>query len=160
MKWFKNALLFSVLALVMGSCTKKPKNDSPEGALQQYVGAAFSVSSVSDKAKLVALSTGDARMFLEKMSDEDFRKRFIDSKLSLVSFQAKDQRKEDGGDVSLVYELTYKGSDAASQSIYTNKKIAYITQAEGEWKIKATKDVKSFVERKEDLVITPETVGK
>jgi hypothetical protein len=56
-----------------------------------------------------------------------------------------------------VYELSYKEGQPANATVHTNKKIAYLTRDGAVWKIKATKNMKSFIERKEDLVITPET---
>lgn len=159
------------LALLANGCTKGPKADTPEGALEKYVTAAFDAKSLGDREKLKELSTGDALVFLERMSDDDFKKHFIDSKLRFVSMKAKDRRVEVSGDVSLVYELEYKEGDIATPTIHTNKKIAYLTHdnEKNEWKIKATKNLKSFIERKDDLVVpplselppeTPETTNK
>jgi hypothetical protein len=146
----------SVAAVLVG-CTKGPKADTPEGALEKYVTAAFDAKSIGDRQKLIELSTGDALVYIERMSDDEFKKHFIDSKLRFVSMKAKDRRVENTGDVSLVYELEYKEGDPASTTVHTNKKIAYLTQdkEKNEWKIKATKNLKSFVERKDDLVVPP-----
>lgn len=155
-------ILFLVPVLIFSACTKAPKMDSPEGALQSYVVTAFEAKSPEDKKKLMALSTGEALFYLESMSDENFKKQFVDSKLKFVSLKAKDRREETSGDVSLVYELSFREGDASSPTVHTNKKIAYLThdKEKGEWKIKATKNLKSFVERKEDLVVTPETTDQ
>jgi hypothetical protein len=158
MKWFKLVAAATMIAFLVG-CTKEMKADTPEGALQKYVTAAFSARSTDDRQKLVNLSTGEALAFIQSMSDETFKKHFIDSNFDFVSLKAKDLRQENSGDVSLVYELTYREGKGESKVEHTNKKIAYLTldAAAGEWKIKATKNLKSFVERKEDLVVTPET---
>ncbi len=161
MKWCKNFLV--VLALfTFVACTKTPKADTPEGALEKYVTYAFAVKSPEDKKKLMELSTDDALYFLENMSDEDFRRQFIDSDLKFVSMKAKDKREENTGDVSLVYELNYRQGKDVNQIVHTNKKIAYLTknQESGEWKIKSTKNLKSFLEVKDVLVVTPETTDK
>lgn len=157
MKWLKGvAGCLAVLAAV--GCTKSgPKADTPEGALHSYVVTAFEARSVADKQKLLGLSTGEAKAYLEQMGEADFKRQFLDSKLQFVSMKARDLRQETGGDVSLVYDLNYKDTRDGSTTVHTNKKIAYLTQAEpGHWKIKGTKNVKTFVERKEDLVITPD----
>lgn len=149
------------LVLLLAACTKAPKTDTPEGALNAYVNAAFAVKGPGDRQKLIDLSTGDARGFLERMTDEDFRKQFIDSNLRFVSVDTKDMREENSGDVSLVYELSYREGSNTSPTVHTNKKIAYLTKdAEGHWRIRATKNVKSFVEMKEELVVTPETTER
>lgn len=151
------SLLALALALVVSGCTKPPKTDTPEGALGAYVTTAFAVKRPADRQKLMDLSDGEARSFLESMSEEDFRRQFIDSNLVFVSMQTKDLREENSGDVSLVYELSYREGKAAAPTVHTNKKIAYLTKtADGHWRIRATKNVKSFVEMKEDLVVTPE----
>jgi hypothetical protein len=155
----RNIFLAMGLLAFIGGCTKAPKADTPEGALQKYVTTAFAVKSVDDKQKLMDLSTGDALAYLQSMGEEAFKKQFVDTKLQFVSMQAKDVRQDVTGDVSLVYELTYKEGKGNEMVLNTNKKIAYLTRdaGTGEWKIKATKNLKSFVERKEDLVVTPET---
>lgn len=158
MNW-RNVVVVMVSAGMVAACTKStPKADTPEGALHSYVVAAFEARQLGDKKKLMELSTGDARGYLERMSDEDFRKQFVDAKLQFVSMKARDLRQEVSGDTSLVYELSYKDARGGSPTVHTNKKIAYLTKDEaGHWRIKATKNVKTFVERKEDLLITPET---
>lgn len=154
-------LMVAALALTVVSCTNKmPTADTPEGALHKYVTLAFTAKSPSARKELMALSTGDALGYLERMSDEDFRKQFVDANLKFMSMKAKDMRQEVSGDVSLVYELTYKDGRPESPTVHTNKKIAYLTRDQSGWKIKATKNMKTFVERKEDLLITPETTDQ
>jgi hypothetical protein len=158
---FNKFLVYAGVAILV-ACTKAPKPETPEGALQQYVTMAFNAKNPEDRKKLVDLSTGDALYFIQNMTDEEFKKHFIDSNLQFVSMKAKDLRQETSGDVSMVYELNYKEGKVGTQTIHTNKKIAYLTfdKEAKAWKIKATKNMKSFIERKEDLVITPETTDK
>lgn len=148
----------AVLVLVVG-CTKTQKSDTPERALENYVSAAFSAKSPADRQKMVSLSAGDALQFIQSMDDKTFQKHFIDSQLQMVNMKTKDLRQEVSGDVSLVYELSYREGKDPTRVVHTNKKIAYLThdKTTGEWKIKATKNLKSFVERKEDLVVPPNT---
>lgn len=158
-----NKIIFLLGISIFVGCTKAPpRPETPEGALQQYVTAAFNAKNVEDRKKLMDLSTGDALYFIQNMSDEDFKRHFIDSNLQFVNMKARDLRQETTGDVSLVYELSYREGKTGSQTVHTNKKIAYLTHDKeaNTWKIKATKNMKSFVERKEDLVITPETTDK
>lgn len=149
---------FLIMATLLTGCHRKPVlPNTPEGTLEKYIAAAFEVRGPADRKQLLDLSTGEAYTFLEKMSDENFKTQFVDSKLKFVSVKAKDLREETGGDVSLVYELVYQDSAGAAPTTHTNKKIAYLSRAEnGDWKIKATKNIKTFLEKKEDLVITPE----
>jgi len=158
-----NFLILFLAVAFASSCTKSQKADTPERALEKYVSTAFKVRSVEDRQKLMALSAGDALTFLRGMDDETFRRHFIDAKLEMVSMKTKDLRQEISGDVSLVYKLSYRES-GAGKALHTNKKIAYLThdQEQGEWRIKATKNMKSFIEMKDDLVVppnTPETTG-
>jgi hypothetical protein len=153
-------LFVAGLSLLAVSCTQAPKADTPEGALHSYVTAAFDAKGPSDKKRLVDLSTGDAKGYLERMSDEDFKKQFVDTKLRFLSLKAKDKRTENNGDVSLVYELNYRDGLDPTRASYMNKKIAYLTKEGAMWKIKSTKNMKSFIERKEDLVVTPESTGE
>jgi hypothetical protein len=146
------------VTLIGQSCTRGPKADTPEGAVAKYVNTVFSADSVDDKAALRELSTGEALAYLDALSDEDFKKTFIDSKMEFVSMKTKDVRRENTGDVSLVYELSFReGGKEEGRVVHTNKKIAYLTQdpESKEWKIKASKNLKSFYERKDDLEVPP-----
>ena len=159
MKWFNGALL--ILAMALLGCTKGGGNaSSPEGALDQYVHIAFGVTDVKDSQKMLALSTGEAREWLASMSEDAFKAQFMKNHMQLVNFTTKDKVSESDGDVSLVYELSFKdGSaegDPTHRAVYSLKKIAYLTRKdEGTWKIKATKNVKTFIERKDDLQVSP-----
>lgn len=154
----RNLFLLLVALVYIVGCTKVPKANTPEAALDRYVAAAFSAKKVEDKKKLIEMTTGDALAHLQKMKDEDFKKQFIDANLRLVSVKAKDIREDNEGGVSLVYELSFSDGAAGNSAIHTNKKVAYLSKIEnGEWRIRATQNVKSFIEKKEDLVITPET---
>ena len=161
--WAQLAVVMALFALP--ACTKSNQAASPETALNAYVHAAFAAKSVSDSQKLLDLSTGEAKEWLSSMSEDAFKKQFVDNKMVFQSLHTKDLRQEKNGDVSLVYELAFKDGSPdgkpTSSAVYTNKKIAYLTKEGDAWKIKATKNVKSFVERKDALeILTPETTDK
>lgn len=159
MKWLNGALVISLLAFL--GCTKGGGNAStPEGALGQYVHIAFGVNDVKDAQKMLALSTGEAKEWLSSMSEEAFKAQFMKNHMQLVNFTTKDKVNEADGDVSLVYELSFKDGSSdgnpTNRAVYSLKKIAYLTKKdEGTWKIKATKNVKTFIERKDDLQVSP-----
>jgi hypothetical protein len=97
-------------------------------------------------------------------AQEAFEKQFLKNNMKLVSFTSKDKVRDESGDVSLVYELSFKdgneSGDPTKRAVYSLKKIAYLTNKDGgTWKIKATKNVKTFIERKDDLQITPSPPG-
>jgi hypothetical protein len=180
MRWLKATAQVSAVAslLALAACTKSgPKADSPEAALEAYVHTAFNAKSVDDGKKLLELSTGEAQEWLSSLSQEAFKKQFVDNHMVLESLKTKDKVQEQNGDVSLVYELAFKDGrgpeplttdDKAakmtpSPAVYTVKKIAYLTKDKesNTWKIRATKNIKSFVERKDALeILTPETTDK
>lgn len=164
MKWLNSAAhVIPVAALVFfGACTKEPAPTSPEMALERYVKIAFDAKSVDAKASLLALSDGEAKVWLESMTPEVFKKQFVDNNMQLISMKTRDKREEKDGDVSLVYELEFRDGKAPNAAAYSNKKIAFLKKGEqGDWKITATKNIKTFIERKEALeVLTPETTDK
>ena len=154
----RNGFCLLALCALISSCTRAPKANTPEAVLDQYVSSAFNAKSVEDKKKLQDLTTGDALAHLEKMKDEDFKKQFLEANMRLVSLKVKDIRQDNEGGVSMVYELSFQDGKSDSAYVHTNKKVAYLNKLEnGDWKIRATQNVKSFIEKKEDLVITPET---
>ena len=164
MKW-RNILAAVLLCTMIGvtACDRKATQpNTPEGTLEKYVAAAFEVRKVEDRQKLLDLSTGDAKSHLENMNADDFKRNFLDSKLRFISMKTKDLRQEKDGDVSLVYELSFQdGSGTPAPTTHTNRKIAYLTRDEaGNWKIKSTKNIKTVIEKKEDLVITPEAAAQ
>jgi hypothetical protein len=158
--WHKNFLFIGLLAVSLGfvGCTKNQTANTPEAALDQYVSAAFSAKNLDDKSKLLNMATGDALAHLQKMKDDEFKKQFLDANLKLVSLKVKDIREDNEGGVSMVYELSFQDGKSGAAVVHTNKKVAYLTKIDGgQWKIRATQNVKSYIEKKEDLVITPET---
>lgn len=157
MKWRNR--LFGFLILALCGCTKHVAlPTTPQGALENYVRTAFNARTADDRNALLELSTGDAKAWLESMSAEDFKKQFVDNSMVFGSIKTQDLRTEKSGDTSLVYELSFRDGKTPNAAAYTNKKIAYLTRDDkGNWKVKATKNIKSFVERKDPLeVLAPE----
>jgi hypothetical protein len=162
MKLLKSLGHISILASLCGllACTQgAPEANSPEAALHSYVKIAFNAKSLDDAHKLLDLSTGEAKEWLASMTEETFKKQFLDNKMVLENLTTKDLRQEKDGDVSLVYEIAFKDGNPDGKptgpSEFTNKKIAYLTKEGNIWKIRATKNVKTFIERKDALEIPP-----
>jgi hypothetical protein len=168
-------LLNALVALGLlgfAACTKDlPAPTSPEAALERYVKTAFSAKSVEAKEALLELSEGDAKMWLESLSDDEFKKQFVENQMQFVGLRTRDKIQDKTGDVSLVYELEFKDGRGPkpldqsnpqvvtpSSAAYSTKKIAYLTNTDKGWKVKATKNVKTFIERKEDLAVPPLSV--
>ena len=164
MRWLRMAVQAMAALCLAQACTKSPgRPETPEGTLEAYVKTAFSVSSLEVSRKLLDLSTGEARDWLESMSKETFEQQFMRNKMVLQSFTTKDLRQEKNGDVSLVYEIAFKDGShdgkPTNEAVYTNKKIAYLHKDGEQWKIKATKNVKTYIERKDALEIPPNPPG-
>jgi len=158
MKWFSKAAhgLLVVSLITFGACTKDSAPSSPEAALERYVNIAFAAKSIEAKKELLALSDGDAKVWLESMADDVFKKQFIENHMEFVSLKSGDKRVQADGDVSLVYELAFKDGKTPNAAAYTNKKIAYLKKGEaGDWKISATKNIKTFIERKDAVEVPP-----
>lgn len=168
----RNALATMAL-LGFAACTKDmPAPTSPEATLERYVKLAFSAKDKDAKKGLLDLTDGDARMWLESLSEEDFHKQFVENQMQFLGLKTRDKREDKNGDVSLVYELEFKDGKGPkaldpnnpqtvtpSPAVYSTKKIAFLTKTkEGEWRVKATKNVKTFIERKDDFVVPPLSV--
>jgi hypothetical protein len=149
-KWM--SIVICCVALV--ACTKKTPN-SPTGVLEEYIRIAMNAKSVADKDKMMEHTMGPALDDLQNMTAEKFEEQFIKSNLKFTSFTTKDLREENSGDVSVVYELNYQQSVVTGDSTeMSNKKIAFLGKNEnGVWKIKETKNVKSFVDKKDALEV-------
>jgi hypothetical protein len=145
--------MFVFTLCLFSGCTKN-SNDTPEKVLDSYIQIGLNAQKDSDREKMLSLTTGEAKEELEKMSPVEFKSVFLDKKLKFIGYKTKDLRQENSGEISLIYELSYEEKDAAGAAIVTNRKIAYFSKADnGEWKIKATKNVRSVVERKEALEV-------
>jgi hypothetical protein len=158
MKWLNKAAHagITLVLFAFGACTKEAAPTSPEAALERYVKTAFGAKSVDAKKSLLDLSEGDAKAWLESMTDEVFKKQFVENNMQFVSLKSSDKRVEKDGDVSLVYELAFKDGKTPNAAEYTNKKIAYLKKTEGgEWKVSATKNIKTFIEKKDALEVPP-----
>jgi hypothetical protein len=155
MKLRNFAVVLGLLALA--ACTRKPQGTTPEGALEDYVKTAFSARSTDDLKHMIDLSTGEAKEWLDSMTKETFEQQFVKNKMVLQSFTTKDKSQEKDGDVNLVYEIAFKdGSpdgNPTGPAVFTNKKIAYLHKDGNQWKVRATKNVKSVIERKDPLEI-------
>jgi hypothetical protein len=149
--WIKLAAMFS-LGLIFLSCTRSLSDRTPEGALDSYVKTAFSVKKSADREKLLELSIGEAREQLQGMSEEDFMARFGNGSIRLIDLKMKDKRSEKDGGVSLVYELSYEDGNGGKGPV-THKKIAYLQQQDGGWRIRGTKNIKEYVEQNAPMVI-------
>lgn len=149
-------LMIGLLPMVSG-CTRQGAT-TPEQTLEQYIRIGLDAKGPGDKAKLLELTIGEAHEELGKMKDKEFNDIFVEKKLRYLGYKARDLRQENSGEVSLIYELSYEEQDAAGAAIVTNRKIAYLAKDdEGRWKIKGTKNVKSFVERKDALEVLGES---
>ncbi|MGZ3712703.1 MAG: hypothetical protein ACXVBE_13145, partial [Bdellovibrionota bacterium] len=66
----RNLLLVALLAAGFVGCNRHPVlPNTPEGTLEKYVQSAFEVSSLDDKKKLEELSIGDAKDYLNNLSN-------------------------------------------------------------------------------------------
>lgn len=167
MKWLRTTaqVLVAGSLCALFACTKGGSGSAtPQAVLENYVKIAFASESADEKRKgLLDLSTGEAKEWLDSMTPETFKTQFADNHMLLKSFTTKDLVQDKNGDVSLVYEIAFKdgaaNGDPTHQAVYTNKKIAYLHKDGDQWKIKATKNMKTYIERKDALEIPPNPPG-
>jgi hypothetical protein len=147
-----NFAWIAVLGVFTAGCTKMVSDKTPEGALESYVTSAFTVKRPADREKLLQLSTGEAHEQLQAMSEDNFMARFGKGNLRLISLKMKDRRGEKDGGISLVYELSYEETTQGKGPV-THKKVAYLKEDGGHWRIRGTKNIKEYVEQAEPMVI-------
>lgn len=147
------ALLTTVAVLLfVSACTKKESGMTPEEVLETYVKIALNAKSEQDKKSLEEYLTGEALKKLKLMGNEEFLEKLVKPEFKFVSFLARDQRQENNGGISLVYELTFENKSGDTKAKLINRKIAYLKRAtDNSWKIFNTRNIKSFVEMKDGL---------
>ena len=146
--------LVLAIALATGACTKKAKVESPEGVIEAYVNTAINAKDASAKTALFEFMTGKALERIQSMSDAEFMEGVVKPEFKFVHLSTRDLREEQGGGISLVYELVYENTSGDSAAKITNRKIAYMRNVDGRWKIEDTRNVKSFVEVEKGLSVT------
>lgn len=154
-----NLALFGLVVFFTAGCTKQGGEVSPEKAVNAYVRQAFDVKGPEDRQRLMMLTEGSAAKDLKKMSDEQFKREFIDSKLKLIDIKTKDVRQEDGNAVSLIYEISYQENGEKGPVEHFHRKVAFLKKTEGTWKIESTKNLKTFIEIKDgsEISVSPST---
>lgn len=147
------ALAFAGL-FVVSACTKKNEPSTPAGVIEAYVKTAINAKDASAKTSLYEFMTGKALDKIQGMSDEEFLNGMVRPEFKFVHLSTRDQREEQGGSISLVYELVYENTGGDTAAKITNRKIAYMRNVDGKWKIEDTRNVKSFVEVEKGLSVT------
>lgn len=154
----KTHALFPIMAVIVligvGACTSsRQAKDSPAQTLSEYVGLSFAVKTKPERAKLMALSTGNVHDHIEKMSDADFKSVFEDSNREFVSLKIRDERKVQENEYSITYEITYlaksppvQGTSEPVVDKITNKKHALFKKENGHWLISDVKNIKTTIE--------------
>lgn len=151
MGMLKGRLILTVLPLVamslLPACTDHSK-DAPRETLAEYVGISMHVAGTGDKAKLAALTTGQAKQTIEAMDDAAFKTNFIDAHKEFLSLKIKDERSLTDSRFSITYELAYKSKTPNSDDLVTIKKHALLTRegTDGRWLISEVQNLKTDIE--------------
>lgn len=149
---------FLIILIFLVGCTKTTQ-ESPQKVLTTYVSSSFAINSISDKNKLIGLTTGEVREALEKLDEDSFKNYFIDSKKEFLSLKIKDERKLSDVRYSITYEITYISKSSLPSALgggqttdkVTNKKHALFTNQAGRWFISEVKNLKTFIEHQNEL---------
>ncbi len=144
--------LVAITVLFSAACTTKEEGMSPKEVLETYVRVALNAKSEKDKTSLEVYLTGKALAGLKMMTQKDFREKLVKPEFKFMRFLARDQRQEENGNISLVYELTFENKSNGNKAKLVNRKIAYFKQTDDSaWKIYETRNMKSFIEMEKAL---------
>lgn len=145
----KNYIIVFFISFIFLGCNKEK---SPKETLGSYIKYRFSEN--QSKNKLLAYTTGVLEAKISQMSEEDF-KNFIDiSKYKMKDFKIV-LSKCVSNQCYLTYLLKYAQGASNGYDIEI-KKIAELSRIDKTWKISDVNSVKSFINAKENIDITPE----
>lgn len=135
----KRLLLLICLGLLVlfNACTKKPEH-TPEETVKAFVLLSSSTKSPEDKKKLTESCTGDMEAAFSKMSDENFKKTYLEKKLNLKDFKvvASNIGTESAEVRYLVNVDNETGGKSANES---NVREVLLLLKDGVWKIAAVR---------------------
>lgn len=138
-------------SLLAGCNIRKPSLNSPQAVLSEYVTLSMSMKSLSEKVKLLKLTSGDARKMLENLDEEKFRAFFLDTRREFVSLKIRDERDLAPTRHTITYEITYKSHSPNSDDLITLKKHAVLDRIDGSWLISEVQNLKTNIEHENAL---------
>ncbi len=147
--------IFFALMFCFSGCQKNTNNlNVPRQVLKEYVERSFRVNSLNDKEQLMNLTTGTVRDMLSHLSDDDFRRDFLEKKRHFVDLKIKDERPLGPDGFSITYEMTYKAGPTpsdASDVITIKKHAKFLRQNSAQWLISEVQNLKTNIEHQNAL---------
>jgi hypothetical protein len=154
-----------VFLFFMSACDQKEERlDAPQRVLESYIERRFSAQKPEDRLKLTELTTGKVKKRLEQMPEEEFKKVFLDKKLTFERLVILAKRNPDPETAQITYEIRLKdfsspeGEDKKTSKTATrivNKKIALFRKEQDKWLISDADNLKTAVEFKDSVVVLP-----
>lgn len=89
-------------------CSRSRADLAPEDVLREYLDVAFNMQSVSDKAKLMAFTSGPLEESIASSSDEEIRKAYVQKRYKLERYSLVEKRERTPRETEIVFEVVYK----------------------------------------------------
>lgn len=154
--------LFAILLLTTGlwSCDSAQRQEALDAAsvLNTYIQSSFEMKNFADRENLIKHTGGTVRADLEQMTEESFRRQFIDRPQKLHRVVIRDRRQLAENRVSILYEVQMtvgSGEDPKQAAHQINKKLAFLEKSETAWLITEVRNINSTVSYKEDMSVLP-----
>ncbi len=129
---------FSLLLLLLIACGKK--ND-PDEIFRRFLGEGLAGPS---KEEMINLSTGKMKLYLEKMSDEDFKATLGKDISQEAKIKIKNRRCDQTKCV-FTYSSSYESKENGQKTFdIESKKTAYLQKIDDQWKVEDIDTIKSY----------------
>ena len=154
MSFGRSVRRFAAVALLcaLSACnSREASENSPRQRLADYISVSFAAKGASDKDKLLAYLSGNAKTRLSAWSPEQFQSAFLDSKRQFVKLTIRDQKKINDNETNVTYELSYIDQGRGNDARVTHKRLAEMVRENGQWYIRDVQNLRELIEYKDAL---------
>lgn len=139
--------VFILSGCTMRSCSAK-KDIAPEEQLHSYINTAVNVTSLEEKEKLIALTSGDLRRAISSATDDAFTTAYINKRYEFRGFEIVERRDITPGElIELDFRLNYKswssGEEPHLVPFVETLNRAQLVYEHGRWAIASVKSLET-----------------
>lgn len=150
-------LATSLIAALTGCTRGCSRGDDipPEEQLHTYISQAVNVTKNADRQELINRTSGNLKSALVNMSDEAFKRAYIEKKYDFRTFEIIERKDLGEKEVTIDFRLQYKawnsGERPERSPLIDTRNRAYLVYELGHWAIAKVESLQSDFEWEEGL---------
>ncbi len=149
-----NHVIFLITVALISACTVNYKNEKIASLrLQDFIKTSSNLQSANDKSKLLPYLSGEMKDDLEKMTNAQFKEKFVNDKIEIKSIEILDSELLDEENIQILYRLKYVKKEKNEFFIITTEKVSLMTYTDKNWKIKMIYELSTKMDFPEALTI-------